>query len=83
MAAGLVPRIPDHEPARYGFLAVSILGGSLTPYVLLLVGRDEDRWTTRYLWVNRVVAAVGMGFGGVLSAAVLVLGGLVRPPLRK
>jgi Mn2+/Fe2+ NRAMP family transporter len=82
VAAGLVPRTPDSDPARYGFLAVSILGASLTPYVFYFYssGAIEDRWTRGHLWVNRVVATLGMGFGGVLSAAVLVLAALVFYP---
>jgi Mn2+/Fe2+ NRAMP family transporter len=82
VAAGLVPRIPEHEPARYGFLAVSILGASLTPYVFYFYssGAIEDRWTRGHLWINRVVATLGMGLGGVLSAAVLVLAALVLHP---
>jgi Mn2+/Fe2+ NRAMP family transporter len=82
IAAGLVPRIPDHDPVRYGFLAVSILGASLTPYVFYFYssGAIEDRWTRGHLWINRVVATLGMGLGGVLSAAVLVLAALVLHP---
>jgi Mn2+/Fe2+ NRAMP family transporter len=82
VAAALVPRLPDHEPARYGFLAVSILGASLTPYVFYFYssGAIEDRWTRGHLWINRVVATMGMGFGGLLSAAVLVLAALVFHP---
>ena len=78
---GLVT-VPDHEPARYGFLAVSILGASLTPYVFYFYssGAIEDRWTRGHLWINRVVATMGMGFGGLLSAAVLVLAALVFHP---
>jgi Mn2+/Fe2+ NRAMP family transporter len=82
VAAGLVPRIPDHDPARYGFLAVSILGASLTPYLFYFYssGAIEDRWTRSHLGVNRMVATLGMGLGGVLSAAVLVLAAMVLHP---
>jgi Mn2+/Fe2+ NRAMP family transporter len=75
VARGLVPGFPDHEPAKYGFLTVSILGASLTPYLFYFYssGAIEDRWNRSHLGINRLVATVGMGFGGVLSAAVLVV----------
>jgi Mn2+/Fe2+ NRAMP family transporter len=78
VGAGLIPRLPDHDSARYGFLAVSILGASLTPYLFYFYssGAIEDRWDRSHLTMNRVVATVGMGFGGVLSAAVLVVAAL-------
>jgi Mn2+/Fe2+ NRAMP family transporter len=79
VGAGFIPSLPHHDPARYAFLAVSILGASLTPYLLYFYssGAIEDRWDTSHLTMNRVVATVGMGFGGVLSAAVLVVAALV------
>lgn len=81
VAAGLAPTWPSAEPARYGFLAVSILGATITPYLFYFYssGAIEDRWDTRHIGTNRAVAAVGMGFGGTLSAAVLVTAALALP----
>lgn len=82
VAAGLLPRLPEHDAGRYGFLAVSILGASLTPYLFYFYssGAIEDRWDESHLGTNRMVAAVGMSFGGVLTGAVLVVAGLVLLP---
>jgi Mn2+/Fe2+ NRAMP family transporter len=82
VAAGLVPRLPDHETGHYWFLAVSILGASLTPYLFYFYssGAIEDRWNESHLGVNRVVATLGMSFGGVLAGAVLVVAAVVFLP---
>jgi Mn2+/Fe2+ NRAMP family transporter len=75
LASGLLPTVPRSDPAHAGFLVVSILGASLTPYLFYFYssGAIEDRWTTAHLGVNRIVAVLGMTFGGGLSAAVLVV----------
>lgn len=84
LLAGLVPTGPPAQPARYWFLAVSILGATVTPYLFYFYssGAIEDGWDTRHIGTNRVVAAVGMGFGGTLSAAVLVTAALALPGTR-
>jgi Mn2+/Fe2+ NRAMP family transporter len=82
IASGLVPRMPDHDSARYWFLAVSILGASVSPYLFYFysAGAVEDQWDEGYLGVNRVTAGLGMGFGGFLSSAVLVVAAMVFLP---
>jgi Mn2+/Fe2+ NRAMP family transporter len=82
VAAGLVPSLPEHDWARYWFLAVSILGASVSPYLFYFysAGAVEDQWDEGYLAVNRVTAGLGMGFGGVLSTAVLVVAAMVFLP---
>jgi Mn2+/Fe2+ NRAMP family transporter len=82
VAAGMIPRLPDHDGGRYWYLAVSILGASLTPYVIYFYssGAIEDRWDESDLGINRVVASVGMSFGGVLSGAILVVAAMVFLP---
>ena len=79
IAAGFVPTLPAHGGARYWFLGVSILGATLTPYLFYFYssGAIEDGWTIPQLPANRIVASVGMLFGGVLSAAVLVVAAMV------
>jgi Mn2+/Fe2+ NRAMP family transporter len=69
---------------RYWFLAVSILGATLTPYLFYFYssGAIEDEWTIAELSANRIVAAVGMLFGGVLAGAVLVVAAMVMPDMR-
>lgn len=82
IGAGLLPTLPGHDAARYGFLAVNILGATLTPYLFYFYssGAIEDRWGRNELGLNRVVASLGMAFGGVLSMAVLVVAALVFHP---
>ena len=82
LAEGLVPTVPDKDPVRYGFLAVSILGATISPYLLNFysTGAVEEDWTEKDVGQNRIVAAFGMGFGSCVSAGVLVLAALVLEP---
>jgi Mn2+/Fe2+ NRAMP family transporter len=82
VAASVLPSLPTHENARYGFIAVSILGASIAPYLLYFYssGAVEDRWNESDVPVNRVTAALGMSFGGILAIAVLIVSALVFLP---
>jgi Mn2+/Fe2+ NRAMP family transporter len=84
IAAGLVPSVSTDAPARYWFLAVSILGATVTPYLFYFYssGAIEDRWTVQEVGPNRIVASVGMLFGGGLSAAVLIVAAVVLRGIR-
>ena len=84
LLGGLVPSGAPSQPARYWFLAVSILGATITPYLFYFYssGAIEDGWDSRHIATNRLVATVGMGFGGALSAAVLVTAAVVLPGAR-
>jgi Mn2+/Fe2+ NRAMP family transporter len=55
-------------------MAVSILGASISPYLFLFYssGAIEDKWDKSYLGANRVIAGLGMSFGGTISVAVLI-----------
>ncbi|HEU4565691.1 MAG TPA: divalent metal cation transporter [Gemmatimonadaceae bacterium] len=82
LAAALVPTRPSHDSARYWFIAVSILGASLTPTLFYFYssGAVEDEWDESHIPINRAVSVLGMGFGAVLSGAVLVVAALVLAP---
>jgi Mn2+/Fe2+ NRAMP family transporter len=82
LGAGFLPSWPSESPTHYWFLAVAILGATLTPplFYFYSSGAIEDRWDPSYVPVNRVIATTGMAFGGVLSAAVLVVSALVFAP---
>lgn len=82
VASGLVPSIPESDKARHGFLAVSILGATLSPYLMYFYssGAIEDKWDRTYIPVNRFIALFGMTFGGVLSMAVLIVAALALQP---
>lgn len=82
LAAALVPSFPSHDPVRYWFIAVSIAGASLTPTLFYFYssGAVEDEWDESHIPINRAVATLGMGFGAVLSGAVLIAAALVLAP---
>jgi Mn2+/Fe2+ NRAMP family transporter len=81
-ARGLLPSLEGDQKAKYGFIAVSILGASISPYLMYFYssGAIEDKWDVTYIPINRVIAVLGMSFGGLLSMGVLVSAALaVRP----
>lgn len=82
VAHGALPTLPHDDKAHYWFVAVSILGASISPYLYYFYssGAIEEKWDTTYIMTNRVIAAIGMAFGGFLSVAVLVLGAIVFHP---
>ena len=82
LGAGTVPSTPDHDRGRYWYLAVSILGASISPYLFVFysAGAIEDGWSIDYLGVNRVTAAVGNLFGGGLAVMVVVAAAMVLAP---
>jgi len=82
VAHGLLPTLPTHHHARYGFIAVSILGATISPYLLNFYasGAVEEKWSEKDLVTNRLVSGLGMGFGSTISMAVLVTSALVLRP---
>ena len=81
-ASGFLPSMDGDQKAKYGFIAVSILGASISPYLMYFYssGAIEDKWDVTYIPINRIIAFMGMSFGGVLSMAVLVTSALaIRP----
>jgi Mn2+/Fe2+ NRAMP family transporter len=81
-AHGLLPTFPLDKKANYWFIAVSILGASISPYLMYFYssGAIEDDWDETYIPINRVIAGIGMSFGGFLSMAVLIVAALVFHP---
>ncbi len=82
VAGGLIPRLPDHKPANYWFLVVSILGATISPYLFNFYssGAVEDKWTEEDLPANRITSVLGMSFGGLVSMAVLICAACVLHP---
>src|SRR3954465_10951953 len=82
VAYGLLPTLPSREGARYWFVAVSILGASISPYLMFFYssGAIEDKWDKTYLNANRAISVMGMSFGTVLSVSVLIVSALVFLP---
>lgn len=75
IAWGLTPRGPAHDATQYWYLAVSIMGGIVTPYVLYFYssGAIEEKWDMNELGVNRGVATLGMVFGSVIAMAIMIV----------
>ncbi|MFL5502322.1 MAG: NRAMP family divalent metal transporter [Gemmatimonadaceae bacterium] len=82
VTSAFLPSMPSGDKAKYGFLAVSILGASISPYLMYFYssGAVEDEWDRTYIPINRFIAGFGMIFGGVLSMAVLVVSALALQP---
>jgi Mn2+/Fe2+ NRAMP family transporter len=82
MFKGLIPTLPNHDPSRYWFLVVSMLGATISPYLFNFYssGAVEDGWDETDIGPNRISATVGMGFGGMVSIAVLVCAAMVLHP---
>ena len=79
---GLVPTAPSHDGPKYWYLAVSIIGASISPYLYMFYssGAVEDGWGVDDLSTNKATAVLGMSFGGLLSAAVLIVAALIFLP---
>ncbi|MFL5576672.1 MAG: NRAMP family divalent metal transporter [Gemmatimonadaceae bacterium] len=82
VGASFLPTQPAADRARYWFVAVSILGASISPYLYFFysAGAIEDEWDASYLKMNRVVATLGNALGGLLAVAVLVVAARVFWP---
>jgi Mn2+/Fe2+ NRAMP family transporter len=82
VARGVIPTLPGHHPAQYWFMAVSIVGAVLQPFLLNFYpsGAVEEKWTVRDLPKNRIVSTLGMSFGGAIGVGILILGALVLGP---
>lgn len=78
----LAPHLPAADSAQYAYLAVGILGATISPYLVTFYssGAVEERWTRADLSQNRVVSAVGMSFGSMVGMGVLVAAALVLAP---
>ena len=77
-----VPSFPHHDSVHYWFVAVSILGASISPYLFFFYasGAIEDEWKEGYVGINRVIATGGMSFGSIISISVLILAAMIFAP---
>lgn len=82
VARGFVPTFPSQDKSKYWFIGVSVLGASISPYLYYFYssGAIEEKWDESYIATNRAIAAIGMGFGGFLSIAVLILAAMLFHP---
>ncbi len=82
LGQGLLPTLPAQNSIHYLFIAVSILGAIISPYLFYFYssGAIEGKWDESALSNNRLVAALGMGFGSIVSIGVLIVAALVLNP---
>jgi Mn2+/Fe2+ NRAMP family transporter len=82
VAKGLLPTLPRHDKAHYWFLAVSIIGAIISPYLFNFYssGAIEDEWGEDHIGVNRAIAIIGMVFGCVIAAGMLVAAAAILHP---
>jgi Mn2+/Fe2+ NRAMP family transporter len=83
VARSFVPSLPTHDGVRYAFLAISIVGATVSPYLLNFYssGTIEEGVTQDELWVNAATAYGGNLFGSVVSMGVLVTAAMALQPL--
>ena len=79
---GALPSMPATNPENYWFIAVSIIGAVIAPFLFYFYssGAVEDGWDRSYIPVNRAVAVIGMGFGSVISIAAIIVAAVVLAP---
>lgn len=82
MATGILPGPGGGDAARYWFIAVAILGALISPYLLWFYssGAVEDHWSREDVPTNRIVSVVGMAFGSIVAASVLIVSAMVFLP---
>lgn len=82
LGKGLLPTLPQQNSTHYFFIAVSILGAIISPYLFYFYssGAIENQWKEDDIPINRWVAGLGMGFGNIVSLGVLIVAALVLQP---
>jgi len=83
LARSLIPSLPTHDHVRYAFLAISIVGATVSPYLLNFYasGTLEEEMKQEELWVNTATTFGGNMFGTVVAMGGLVTSAMVLQPL--
>lgn len=81
VAGGLVPTLPREDPLHYSFIVVGILGAVISPYLFYFYssGAIEDEWDKSFFGANRAIAIIGMSFGAIITAAIMILAAMIYP----
>ena len=86
VAAGFIPSLPESrftgELYTYAYFVVALLSSIMLPYETYFYssGAIEDKWTTDDVPMNRIIVIVGFTLGGLLAAALLIVGAQVFGP---
>ncbi|MBO0782739.1 MAG: divalent metal cation transporter [Ktedonobacteraceae bacterium] len=77
------PEIKQGELVTYLYLIAATLGATISPYLLFFYssGAREEGWSGNSLFLNRLTAVLGMGFGSIGSIAIILLCAIVLQPL--
>ncbi|HSU31281.1 MAG TPA: divalent metal cation transporter [Bryobacteraceae bacterium] len=80
--SGLLPGRPGHNGMTYWYTAVAIIGAIMSPYMFFFYssGAIEDELREDALGLNRVVSTIGMGFGAIIAAGVLITAAVTLAP---
>lgn len=83
VARSFIPSLPTHDAVRYAFIAISIVGATVSPYLLNFYssGTLEEQMKQEHLWVNTATTYGGNMFGAVVSMGVMVTSAMVLQPL--
>ena len=86
VAAGFVPTVPSLPSDKmllYAYYAVALISAVMLPYETYFYGAGavEDHWTPQDIPLNRAIVIVGFVLGGMLGAALLVIGKIYLGPL--
>jgi Mn2+/Fe2+ NRAMP family transporter len=83
VARSFIPSLPTHDGMRYAFLAISIVGATVSPYLVNFYssGTIEEDMKQEELWVNTATTYGGNMFGTVVAMGVLITSGMVLQPL--
>jgi Mn2+/Fe2+ NRAMP family transporter len=81
-AKGALPSLPSRDPVQYWLLAVSMIGSVLEPFLMNFYasGAVEEKWTVKYLPMNRAIAVLGMSFGAAISVGIVIMSALTLGP---
>ena len=82
LGRSMLPSLPTHDHTRYAFIAVSIVGATVSPYLLSFYasGTVEEDMQEKDLWVNTTTSYIGTMFGSVVSMGILVSSAMVLAP---
>jgi hypothetical protein len=80
VAQSALPSLPQHNSVHYWFIAVSILGATISPYLYFFYssGAIEDEWNEGYVGINRIIATGGTAHAGFWILGLLVHRGVHR-----
>jgi len=82
IVSGVLPGRPAHNGMTYWYTAVAIIGAILSPYMFFFYssGAIEDELDEGALRLNRIVSTIGMAFGAMIAAGVLITAAMTLAP---